>query len=94
MRPKSSRNYHYRRAVKSTPKAQSLAERLQPLQQFIRHFRWIHMGLGLMGNAFFFIGSIFFLWESTKTAGVWLFIIGSLGMLIDSIGSAVLKLEK
>lgn len=34
------------------------------------------------------------LWESLKTAGVWLFIIGATGMLIGSIGSGIVKYER
>lgn len=61
---------------------------------FIRDFRWIHLGLGLLGNLAFFVGSIFFLWESWMRVGTWLFIGGSAGMLIGSIGEALVRWEK
>lgn len=61
------------------------------LYSFFKDYEWIHVCLGLLGNLTFFIGSIFFLWESLKTAGVWLFIIGSFLMLIGSIGGGLTK---
>ena len=73
--------------------ARSLTERFQPLREFVCHFEWIHISLGILGNVAFVIGSIFFLWESLTTAGIWLFILGSLGMLMASIGSAIVQAE-
>ena len=61
------------------------------MQAFFDDYEWIHLILGMLGNLTFFIGSIFFLWESWKIAGVWLFIIGSFLMLIGSIGSGLVK---
>lgn len=63
------------------------------LREFVREHRWIHLTLGLTGNATFFVGSIFFL-EPPLQIGTWLFIFGSLGMLLGSIGSAFVKYEK
>lgn len=56
-------------------------------------FHWLHTSLGLIGNVSFFVGSVFFLWESTKLAGTWLFIVGAFGMLLGSIGDKVAELE-
>lgn len=64
----------------------------RPLATLLRDYPWVHLGLGLIGNASFFVGSVFFLYESLKTAGIWLFIVGSAGMLIGSLGSATVKL--
>ena len=61
------------------------------MRAFFRKYEWIHLTLGTLGNLTFFIGSIFFLWEFTKLAGIWLFIIGAFFMLIGSIGSALVK---
>lgn len=55
---------------------------------------WLHSSLGLLGNVCFFVGSVFFLFEPLKTAGIWLFIVGSLGMLLGSIGQKVTQLER
>jgi len=54
----------------------------------IKDYGWIHEGLGLFGNICFFVGSVLFLpvFEPYKTAGVWLFIIGSFFMLIGALG--------
>lgn len=64
---------------------------MHPIRTLFRQFEWIHVGLGLIGNASFAIGSVFFLSEETRQVGVWLFIVGSFGMLIGSIGSAIVK---
>lgn len=64
------------------------------LGRALREFPWIHLGLGLLGNLLFFVGSVLFFWEGTKTAGVWLFVLGSLGMLVGSIGQLLVKIEE
>lgn len=64
------------------------------IRRLINDFRWVHIGLGLVGNTSFFAGSILFLWESTMLVGVWLFIAGSFGMMIGSMGEAVVKYER
>lgn len=61
---------------------------------FVHQFQWFHLAMGLLGNASFVVGSVFFLWEATKPAGVWLFIIGSAGMLLGSLGSAIVAYER
>jgi hypothetical protein len=66
---------------------------LMPLRRIAGDYPWIHTGLGLIGNACFFVGSVFFFFGSLQTAGVWLFTLGSLGMLIDTLGDALLRLE-
>lgn len=60
--------------------------RQSALAIFVREYEWIHWGLGLLGNLTFFVGSILFLSDDTESIGVWLFIIGSAGMLIGSLG--------
>lgn len=62
---------------------------MRTIRQLVSDYHWIHLGLGIVGNICFFVGSVFFLWEATKAAGVWLFIAGSFGMLIGSVGSAI-----
>jgi hypothetical protein len=66
----------------------------QVIQEFVTKYQWIHTGLGLMGNFSFFIGSVFFLWDSTQIIGVWLFIIGSAGMLFGSLGDMFVLVEE
>lgn len=75
----------------TTPDAdRSLRSRVVAL---VEQFHWLHTSLGLIGNVSFFVGSVFFLFESLKTAGIWLFIVGSLGMMLGSIGDKVIQLE-
>lgn len=64
-----------------------------PFRMFVKDYPWIHTILGIFGNTCFFIGSVFFFYESLKTAGIWLFVCGSLGMLADSLGEAIIKIE-
>jgi hypothetical protein len=59
------------------------------VERFVSNYEWIHTSLGLLGNLAFLLGSVLFLWESTKQTGVWLFIFGAAGMLIGSIGRAI-----
>lgn len=67
----------------------------EPLREAVRDYEDVHTGLGILGNVSFFVGSILFLFEGAwQRAGVWLFIIGSFGMMIGSIGSAIVKAER
>ena len=64
--------------------------RLHPLQRLARDYEPLSTWLGLLGNACFFVGSVLFLWTGTlQTVGVWLFIVGSLGMLVESVAGAL-----
>ncbi len=60
----------------------------------LHEFPWVHLGLGLTGNTLFFVGSIMFFFESVKTLAIWLFVIGSLGMLVGSVGELLVRIEK
>ncbi|MGF1553998.1 MAG: YrhK family protein [Paracoccaceae bacterium] len=64
-----------------------------PVRTLVLDFGWIHTGLGNLGNIAFFVGSIFFLpsLEEYKLAGVWLFIVGALFMMIGSMGNFAIK---
>lgn len=62
-----------------------------PVEEVVQDYEWFHTMLGVIGNVAFFVGSIFFLFESLKTAGVWLFIVGSFGMLIGSLGRIAVR---
>ncbi|MBL28902.1 MAG: hypothetical protein CMM50_15275 [Rhodospirillaceae bacterium] len=59
-----------------------------------REYEWVHVGLGVLGNSAFVVGSILFFWDSLQTAGIWLFVIGSAGMLVGSIGDALVGWER
>lgn len=64
------------------------------LQVLVEDYGWIHLSLGWMGNAAFFIGSILFLpqFEAYKTIGVWLFIVGAFLMWIGASGRVLVSL--
>ena len=53
---------------------------------FVHDFPWFHRWMGLVGNALFVIGSVFFLFDQLAIPGTWIFVGASLGMLADSIG--------
>jgi hypothetical protein len=58
-------------------------------------FQWIHQGIGVLGGMTFFVGSILFLYHgAVQTAGLWLFIVGSAGMMVGNIGNALLNYER
>ncbi|MEO4044781.1 YrhK family protein [Hoeflea sp. CAU 1731] len=59
-----------------------------PIRMLVHEFGWVHLSLGLLGNFFFFVGSLLFLpsLEAYKLIGVWLFIIGSFLMFVGALG--------
>ena len=65
------------------------------LRVIVHDYDWVHMSIGVIGNAAFVVGSVFFLpsFEALKTLGVWLFIIGSALMLIGGVGQLMIRLE-
>jgi hypothetical protein len=64
------------------------------LANFVSDFPWFHRWMGLIGNALFVIGSVFFLYQRLVMPGTWIFIGASLGMLIDSAGEKLLRREQ
>lgn len=60
----------------------------------LHEFPWIHLGIGLFGNLLFFVGSVLFFWPAAKDVGIWMFVVGSLGMLLGSVGEIVVRIEK
>ena len=64
---------------------------MRTIRPVLRNYQWIHIGLGLIGNVTFVVGSVLFLWDSTKFVATLLFILGSTGMLLGSIGQAIVK---
>lgn len=39
------------------------------VREFMTEFEWIHIGLGLLGNVSFLVGSVFFLWGEPQDGG-------------------------
>lgn len=64
------------------------------LHVLVCDYEWVHICLGLIGNFAFVVGSFLFFSKSTKDLALWLFVVGSSGMLIGSIGSAIVKYER
>lgn len=64
------------------------------LREFVHRYPAVHLGVGIFGNVAFFVGSILFLSEATKRIGVYCFIFGSLGMLLGSVGQALVRHER
>lgn len=60
----------------------------------LREFPWVHLGVGLCGNALFVVGSVLFFWDSVKTLAIWLFVLGSSAMLLGSVGELLVRIEK
>jgi len=65
------------------------------LRTIVRNYPYIHLGLGLIGNSLFAIGSILFLqrFSAWHHVAVLLFIFGSFGMLLGAIGKALTEFE-
>lgn len=67
--------------------------RSSAVSTFAHDFPWFHRWMGLVGNALFVIGSVFFLFERLVIPGTWIFIGASLGMLVDSVGEKLRRRE-
>lgn len=62
--------------------------------ELISDFPWIHLGIGLFGNAAFVVGSAMFFFKSVETAAIWVFVVASTGMFIGSVGELIVRIEK
>jgi hypothetical protein len=60
----------------------------------LHDFPWIHLSTGLVGNLLFVIGSVMFFWPSAKQLAIWLFVLGSVGMFLGSVGELLVRVEK
>ncbi|KMY66865.1 hypothetical protein AAU61_12825 [Desulfocarbo indianensis] len=80
--------------MKAAIKAYIHKEEVRAARELVKHYEWLHTCIGIFGGVSFFVGSIFFLWPAWIKTGTWLFILGSLGMLIDSACKAFIKMEK
>jgi hypothetical protein len=61
------------------------------IQRFLHDYEWLHISVGVIGNATFFVGSIFFLpvYSDWMAVGVWLFITGSFLMLLGALAGGL-----
>jgi hypothetical protein len=67
---------------------------------YVRHIRrfahdvpWVHLGVALVGNLAFVVGSLFFLSPALTRAGTWLFVVASWGLLVGVIGEILVRYE-
>lgn len=58
------------------------------VKELIRAFPTVHLAIGVVGNVVFFTGSVLFLWSLSQQVAIWLFIVGSFGMMLGAIGQA------
>lgn len=65
----------------------------RPLRKLIDHYRWVHTAIGLAGHLCFISGTIAFI-LGAKSVGNWLFLSGTSGMFIGSLGSAIVMEEQ
>lgn len=58
------------------------------LEMVVTDYQFIHLGIGIVGNALFVVGSVLFFprFESLVTVAVWFFVVGSSLMLCGAIG--------
>jgi hypothetical protein len=66
---------------------------MRALRALVRHYEWVHLGIGILGNLTFLAGTFLFL-AKVEPLSLYLFIAGSAGMLIGNVGSAVVRLER
>ncbi|MFR0357244.1 YrhK family protein [Streptomyces sediminimaris] len=57
----------------------------------LQDFPFIHLVIGGIGNTTFLVGSVFFLFPSLERVALWLFVVGSLGMFVGTIGEAFVR---
>lgn len=60
---------------------------------FVRRFPRAHLAIGLAGNALFVVGSVLFVLHR-QNVGVFLFLVGSCGMFLGSLGEALRALGR
>jgi len=61
------------------------------IRTLVQQYEHIHTTIGIVGNLLFVVGSILFFkaFEQFYTLAVWMFVVGSVCMLIGAIGSGL-----
>lgn len=70
---------------------------VRAISKLVHDFPWFHRWVGAAGNTAFFVGSAALLFGGSLVASdvsTWLFILGSLGMMIDSFGEKLYRYEE
>ncbi|MEU3275879.1 YrhK family protein [Streptomyces antibioticus] len=57
----------------------------------LQDFPLIHLIIGGFGNTSFLVGSVFFLFPSLERIALWLFVAGSLGMFVGTMGEVFVR---
>ena len=73
---------------KPLPRPERLA-----LTTLVWRFPQVHLGLGLIGNALFVVGTLLFL-SGRDHVALWFFLVGSSGMFLGAVGETVRTLGK
>ncbi|PPS90689.1 YrhK family protein [Streptomyces sp. MH60] len=60
----------------------------------LQDFPFLHLIIGGFGNTTFLVGSVCFLFPSLEKIALWLFVVGSLGMLVGTAGEAFVRHER
>lgn len=60
-------------------------------REFVHEFPLVHLVIGMCGNITFVLGSVFFFFPSLEKPALWLFICGSCGMLLGSLGEVLVR---
>jgi hypothetical protein len=66
---------------------------MRALYALVRHYEWVHLGIGILGNLAFLAGSFLFM-AKVEPLSLYLFVAGSAGMLVGNLGAAVVRLER
>lgn len=66
-----------------------MTDRLE--REFVEDFPLIHLVIGGFGNTTFLTGSVLFLFPSLEPIALWLFVVGSFGMLVGTLGEAFVR---
>ena len=53
---------------------------------FVRRYPQLHLGIGLVGNGVFLLGTILFMFKKYEELGLWFFLVGTGGMFLGSLG--------
>ncbi|WP_217251503.1 YrhK family protein [Streptomyces sp. AC602_WCS936] len=65
---------------------------LRRLERYLlQDFPFIHLIIGGFGNTAFLVGSVFFLYPSLERLALWLFVAGSLGMFVGTLGEVFVR---
>lgn len=67
--------------------------RRRTLETFVHRFPTVHVSLGMIGNALFVVGSLLFV-TGSQDLGAYLFVAGSCGMFLGSLGEAVRRMTR